>query len=148
LHAHRVRWRIAAARLASLAQAARVAAGDASCTDADIAKRWGLRSDRGVARFFDPESGKAIAFGDVLALPPELARDILTRALAALDENVTTESVERLALRLGHAMGVLMDDLAHDKHARNADSFARIAAIALRGHLAAIRKAAAAEGGR
>jgi hypothetical protein len=144
----RVRWRARAAQLVATAQTACVAAGDRACHDRAIARQWELGSHDKVAQFFSPTSGKAIAFGDVLALPRALTRGILTRALASLDEDTIAESVERLAFKLARDMGALMDDLAHDRHVGLADAFARIAAIAMRGHLAAVRKAEAAEGVR
>jgi len=90
-----------------------------------------------------------MAFGDVLALPRELARDILTRALAAIDEGTQEpapqDTVYKLGIELGEAMRVLMADLANggkpQNHGRYATGFSRIAAIALRGQSAAERAA-------
>lgn len=144
----RAKWRAIATRLSASAQAARVAAGDRGCTDRAIARHWKIRGHSRIAALFRPESGKAIHFGDVLALPTELARDILVRALAALDEGGgpgPRETVDHLAIALGHATSTLMADLADDgrlaAHDRHAASFARIATIALRGQGAAERAA-------
>lgn len=147
----RMAGRSLAAQLAASAQDARVRAGDRSCTDRALARRWHCHHDR-IAALFRSASGASIAFGDILALPRELARDVLVRALAALDENAdgpgTEESVYRLVIEIGEAVKALMADLASGgrvhNHARHAASFARIAAIALRGQSAAER---AAQGG-
>lgn len=145
----RMAGRSLAAQLAASAQDARVRAGDRSCTDRALARRWHCHHDR-IAALFRPASGASIAFGDILALPVELAREILVRALAALEPGRgpgPRETVDRLAIELGRAVDVLMNDLgdgpmgSHDKHAA---LFARIAAIALRGQSAAER---AAQGG-
>lgn len=141
----RMAGRATAAQLAASAQDARVRGGDRSCTDRALARRWHCHHDR-IAALFRPASGSSIAFGDVLALPVELAREILVRALAALEPGQglgPRETVDRLAIELGRAVDLLMNDLGdhgqpHDKHAA---LFARIASIALRGQSAAERAA-------
>jgi hypothetical protein len=143
----RMAGRSLAAQLAASAQDARVRAGDRSCTDRALARRWHCHHDR-IASLFRPASGASIAFGDVLALPVELAREILVRALAALEPGRgpgPRETVDRLAIELGRAVHVLMTDLGDDgrlrSHEEHAALFARIAAIALRGQSAAERAA-------
>jgi len=142
----RMAGRALAAQLAASAQEAQVRAGARNCTDRALARRWHCHRDR-IAALFRPASGASIAFGDVLALPVELAREILVRALASLEPGQglgPRETVDRLAIELGRAVDMLMNDLgdgpmgAHDKHAA---LFARIASIALRGQSAAERAA-------
>jgi hypothetical protein len=145
----REKGRVLAARILAAAQAERVRAGDRGCTDRALVRYWQLRSHAQVAAFFRPTSGKAMYFGDVLALPRELARDVLVRALAALDEPSATpgpeESIYQLVIEIGEAVKALTTDLAGGgrihNHARHAASFARVAAVALRGQQAAERLA-------
>ncbi len=145
----RQKGRALAARLLASAQSARVTAGDRACTDRAIARYWGQGSPDKISKLFRPTSGKHMVFGDVLALPREFARDILIRALAAIDEGTQEpapqDTVYKLGIELGEAMRVLMVDLANggkpQNHGRYATGFARIAAIALRGQSAAERAA-------
>lgn len=147
-HPLRVQARRLAAALAAAAQTTRVAAGDGACTDRALAKRFALGSKNGVAAWFDPESGAAVALGDVLALPRELAREILLRALAALEEGdgpAPDVSMADLASRLGLIADGIQRDRADDgrlnDHARHRDNFAAAALVAVRGYLAADRRA-------
>jgi hypothetical protein len=145
----REKGRAIAARILSSAQAERVRVGDRGCSDRALARHWQIKSHLRIATLFRPTSGKAIAFGDVLALPREFARDVLVRALASLDEQSAgpgpEESVYRLVIEIGEAVKALMSDLASGgrvhNHTRHATSFARIAAVALRGQHAAARLA-------
>lgn len=139
----RARAQHLAATVASEAQRARAAVGDASVTDRAIAKRWAVQHSY-VAKLFDADSGKAITLRDVLALPRELAREILTRALAALDDDGGTTASDtqlRLAVQLGRLSETLQQDLADDgklnDYRAHEALFSRIAAIALRGVVAA-----------
>lgn len=147
-HPTRVQGRRNAARICAEAQSARVAAGDGACTDGAIKKRFVVASKTAVAAWFDPESGKAIAFGDVLALPLELARDTLLRALASLEEGDGPSpeiALGDLAIKLGQIAQGIHADRADDgrinDHTRHADSFSAAAVVATRGYLAASRRA-------
>lgn len=154
-HRRRVQGRLIATQIAAAAQAARLAAEESACHDTAIARRWAPCSAQAVAKLFQPGSGKALTLGDTLALPLELAREILTRALVALDEQhgsipSAEETVWDLTISLGEIAALIKHDRIRGKvnHRLHADHFARIAAIAMRGHLAAVRKAEAAEGVR
>ena len=103
LHPARVQGRALAATLLRTAREALVARGDHSATGRAIAGRWGV-SHTAVDRYSDSTSGVAVAFGDVLAMPRVLATEVLTGALAALDEAAdvpTRESLDRVAIELG-----------------------------------------------
>jgi len=148
LHPARVAGRSIAAALVKSAKEALVARGDHSATGRAIAQRWGI-SHAVVDRMGDPTSGVAIALGDVLALPRELARQILTGALATLDDGTadvpTRDSLDRVAIELGAAVARLHQDLAdgrEDEHATHAAALRRIAAIALRGAASCDRRGA------
>jgi hypothetical protein len=135
LHPSRVQARALVAQLAAAAQRARVAAGDGSCTDGALARRWTLaKESRAIAALFDPESGHALTLGDTLALPRDLARDILMRALASLDDGDgpgADETLAHLTIRLGQSTADLMRDRLDDgvvnEHQRHADNFAAAA---------------------
>lgn len=139
-HPSRVAGRATAAGGASSAQAACIARGDGSATDSAIGRRWGV-SRAFVARLFDPSSGVAIALGDVLALPRELARDILVRALGALEEGEGPQpraTLAQLTIALGRAVEDLERDLADgrmDDIERHRGHLCRIGSLALRGLL-------------
>lgn len=144
-----------AAQICKDAQASRIKLGDRSCTDGAIAVLWKDANGKPlqasyVAKFFDPASGAAITLRDVKALPKELARDILMRALASLDEGdgpAARDTLDRLAIETGAAFATMMSDLADngvvDEHDRHAANFARIAGLATRGHIACNRRAEA-----
>lgn len=146
-HPLRVQGRRRAAEVAAAAQATRHAAGDDAVTDRSIAKRFALGSKTAVAAWFDPESGHAIALGDVLALPRELAREILLGALAALEDGdgpAPDVSMADLASRLGLIADGIQRDRADDgvinDHARHRANFSAAAVVAVRGVLAAERR--------
>lgn len=153
----RGRCEVAAAKICEAAQKARRGLGDSTCTDSAIAVRW--KDIRGqsfepsyVAKFFDPESGAAITLRDVLACPKELAREILMRALASLDEGdgvSTRDTLDRIAIELGGAFKTMMADLEDDgvvnQYDRHATNLSRIAALATRGHITAVKRAAEAQ---
>lgn len=145
LHPLRTKGRVLAAAVGAEAQAARCQAGDDACSDRAIALRLGLNKNV-PASWFRPTSGVGIALGDVLALPRELAREILTRAFASLDEGGGPDeqaTTANLTIALGKAVEALSEDFHDDgkvnQHARHAANFARIATIATRGYLAALR---------
>ena len=81
-----------AATLLRDAREALVARGDASATGRAIAHRWGI-SHAIVDRMSDSTSGVAIALGDLLAMPRTLAIEVLTGALASLDESADVPTV-------------------------------------------------------
>jgi hypothetical protein len=143
----RHRGRTAAARAFASAKAA-CAAVDSACTDRGLARLLGLKSHTTVEHWARYESGLAIAFGDVLALPRRLARATLLAALAELEEgergSSERDTLDRLAIELGVGMHALMEDLADDgqvnQHARHAGNFLRIALLAMRGYVAAARR--------
>lgn len=147
LHPARVAGRSIAASLMRAAQKALVERGDGCATGRAIAQRWGV-THAVVDRMGDPTAGVAIALGDVLALPRELARQILAGALAALDDGTdvpTRDSLDRVAIELGAAVARLHQDLAdgcEDEHGVHATALRRIAAIALRGAASCDRRAA------
>jgi len=160
LCALRARAQHLAATLCAVALRARVAALEATlaCTDAAIARRWAVPTVSAAApkplqpsyvgRFFDPESGKAITLRDVLALPKALARDILLRALASLEDGDgpgASECLGDIIIEAGETTATLRRDRADDgrenDYARHRDHFARLAATAMRGYLAADKRA-------
>lgn len=147
LHPSRVAGRAIAAGLMRAAQNALVARGDGCATGRAIAVRWGI-THAVVDRMGDPTSGVAITLGDVLALPRELARQVLAGALAALDDGTdvpTRDSLDRVAIELGAAVARLHQDLAdgrEDEHQVHAAALRRIAAIALRGAASCDRRGA------
>lgn len=148
-HHTRVQARRLAASILAAAQSAVHSRGDDSVTDRAIAKRWTISSHAAVAHLFDAESGHAMAFGDVLALPKELAREALVRALSALDTDAgpgTRDTLDAIGIDLGEALAAYRRDLAdgrEDEHAKHANNLLRIATLAIRGYLAAQRKAGA-----
>lgn len=155
-HALRVKGRKLAAEVLAAAQQAVHARGDDAVTDHAIGKRWGVArkddcdhkpiSHRAIAALFDPESGHAMAFGDVLALPRELAREALVRAMVSLEDVAgpgTRDTLDGITVQLGVATDVWRRDLAdgtEDEHEKHAANFARIMTIAARGMLASQRK--------
>lgn len=96
LHPSRVAGRSLAAGILRSAQRALVERGDGAATGHAIARRWGI-SHTSVDRMGEPTSGVAIALGDVLALPRELARQVLAGALAALVAVLEGEARARVA---------------------------------------------------
>lgn len=146
LHPARVQGRALAATILRTAREALVARGDHSATGRAIAGRWGV-SHTAVDRYSDPASGVAVALGDVLAMPRALAVEVLTGALAALDEGgdvPTRDSLDRVAIELGVAIQAYHHDIAdgrEDEHQRHAAHLRKIAGIALRGAAASARRA-------
>lgn len=148
LHPARVAGRAIAATLLRAARESLVSRGDHSATGRCVAHRWGI-SHAVVDRMSDPASGVAITLGDVLALPRDLARQVLTGALAALDDAApevpTRDSLDRVAIELGAGVARLHRDLAdgvEDEHHAHAATLRRIAAIALRGAASCDRRGA------
>lgn len=150
-HAMRVAGRKLAAEILAAAQQAVHARGDGSVTDRALGMRWGNGkpvSHRAIAAFFDPESGHAMALGDVLALPKELAREVLVRAIVSLDEGGgpgTRDTLDAVGIQLGVALDAYRRDLAdgsEDDHATHAANLARVMTLAARGYLTSQRKAA------
>ncbi len=143
----RVSARAVAARLFRAAREAAVARGDGSATGTALAARWGV-THSAVDRLADPSSGHAIALGDLLTLPADLARDVLIGALSHLDASgdvSARDTIDSLAIDLGEALSDLRRDLRdgrEDDHADHAAAFRRLAALALRGAAAAGRRAA------
>lgn len=152
-HPLRQRGRHAAATLAAAAQAACAAVDDA-CTDRAIARRFAIASKTAVAAWFDAESGVAIALGDVLALPKELARGILVRALAHLDDGAgpsTRDALDSVTVDLGAAVRAYHDDMRdgrEDRDDAHEANLTRIAAIALRGVAGIQQRRTAREAGK
>jgi hypothetical protein len=145
-----------ATEIAAAAQQRLVRAGHAQCTYRAIARAWKLRDHKGVAARFDAATGKALTLGEPLALPRELAREIYVGLLAELEAGApdaaradVRDTCARLVIQLGRAHEALLADLADDgaihAHAQHAASFLQIAALAMRGYLAAQR---AADGAR
>jgi hypothetical protein len=149
LHPLRVQGRAKAAEIGAEAQAARVDSGDAACTDRAIARRFCLsKSGAPVAAWFDPQSGHAVTLGDVLAMPRDLAREILARAFAALegDEGPSAEaSMGDLAITLGEIAADIRRDRADDgkvnDHRAHADNYARAVSVAMRAYAAEAKRA-------
>jgi hypothetical protein len=99
-----------------------------------------------ISALFKPESGHAMAFGDVLALPRELAREALMRAFASLDTEHgpgTRDTLDAIGIDLGEALRAYRTDLAdgrEDEHRTHGNNLLRIATLAIRGYLATQRK--------
>ena len=152
-HPIRVAGRKAAAEILAAAQAAVHSRGDDAVTFRCIGRRWGNPkpiSHRAIGALFDSRTGKAIAFGDVLALPKELAREVLMRAFASLDGDAgpgTRDTLDAIAIDLGVALDAYRKDLAkdgrEDEHATHGSNLLRIATLAMRGYLNTQRKAGA-----
>lgn len=146
LNPARVSARAVAARLFRSARESAVARGEGSATGTAIAARWGV-THSAVDRLADPSSGHAIALGDLLTLPVDLARDVLIGALSHLDDSSDVsarDTIDSLAIDLGEALADLRRDLRdgrEDEHANHAAAFRRLAALALRGAAAAARRA-------
>lgn len=125
-----------------------VAAGKRGATQRAVAGRLGV-SHTQVQRWCG-DGDPAVTLGDILAMGAEVARPVLVRALASLDGasgGSTRDSLDGVAIELGQAVQGLHADLAdgrEDHPAQHAAALERIAAIALRGSLAARRRA---EGG-
>lgn len=148
-HPLRVHGRRLAAELLAAAQRAVLGRDDDSVTDRALGIRWANPATgnpiahSAIGAFFDSESGHAMAFGDVLALPRELAREALTRALASLDTEHgpgTRDTLDAIAIDLGEALREYRADLSdgrEDHRDRHANNLLRIATIAIRGYLAA-----------
>ena len=144
----RVSARAVAARLFRSARESAVARGEGSATGTSLAARWGV-THSAVDRLADPASGHAIALGDLLTLPVDLARDVLIGALSHLDDSADVsarDTIDAIAIDLGVALSDLRRDLRdgrEDEHADHAAAFRRLAALALRGAAAAMRRTGA-----
>lgn len=142
----RVSARAVAARLFRSARDAAVSRGCGHATGTALAAMWGV-THSAVDRLADPASGHAIALGDVLTLPRDLAVDVLMGALAHLDATADVsarDTIDSLAIDLGEALADLRRDLRdgrEDEHADHAAAFRRLASLALRGAAAAGRRA-------
>lgn len=150
-HPLRGRARYLAASYARDAQSFLLKQGLAFCTDRALAARWGLKSHHPISDLFNPASGKALALGDVLALPKELARAILVAALAALEDETQTdadpsETLAEITVAIGKAFEALKADAndngKYDEPTAHASRLGRIAALALRGQRMAQRMVA------
>lgn len=146
LNPARVSARAIAAGLFRAARDAAVIRGNGHATGTALAAAWGI-THSAVDRLADPASGHAIALGDVLTLPRDLAADVLTGALAHLDASADVsarDTIDSLAIDLGEALADLRRDLRdgrEDEHADHAAAFRRLASLALRGAAAAGRRA-------
>lgn len=105
----RVVGRRRGAEILHRAHANRLNAGDASASHRAVAARFRV-SHAVPQRWADPDSGVAIAFGDVLALAPELRREVLTLALADCDASAGGGPV-RVATDPTTEVLVLMSDV-------------------------------------
>lgn len=138
LHVLRTRARATAATLCAAAQTALVGGGNQACTDADLGRRFGI-SPAAVAKWFDPCSGVALTLGDLLAMPKAIAREVLVRALASLDDDGpadTRASLDRITVELGAAVHAFATDMADgklDDPAAVDVRLTRIAVTAMRG---------------
>jgi len=138
LHPSRVAGRSLSASLLRSAREALTARGDASGTGRALARRWAI-SHAVVDRWCDPTSGTSVALGDVLAMPRDLAREVLVRALASL-EDASEPSPRRTLAEITMALGRAVEDLERDlvdgrmdegdKHRAH---LCRIGTLALRG---------------
>lgn len=132
LHPLRVKGRKAAAAALAAGVAARGDAGDDASNYSAIAKRFAINKNT-PAFWCDPRSCVAAALGDVLALPRELSREVLTRALASLDEGAgpnARDTLAQLAIELGHAF----EGLTARRRRRRADQPAHAPRGELRAH--------------
>lgn len=150
LHPLRVSARAVVAGLFRAAKNAAVARGNGAATGVAIAARFGV-THAVIDRLADPSSGNALALGDLLAMPRDVATDVLMGALAHLDDDSDVsarDTIDSLTVDLGVALDDLRRDLRdkrEDEHATHAAAFRRLAGLALRGAAAAARRA---EGGR
>ncbi len=148
LCAARIKARRLAATLCADEQAAQQASGAAHTSDTDIQHAWALKSHHSVGDLLDPDTGKAVALGDVLALPNKaMARGILLRALAALEDGdgpTASECLGDLVIEAGEATAMLrrdrLDDGRENNYPAHREHFARLATTATRGYLAADRR--------
>jgi hypothetical protein len=149
-HPLRVQGRKLAAEVLSKAQAALQDRGDDSVTDRALGMRWAHPkpiAHSAIGALFDAGSGHAMAFGDVLALPKDLAREALMRAFASLDGGNgpgTRDTFDAIQIDLANAIQAYRNDLAdgrEDDHATHANNLLRIGKLAIRGYLASTRKA-------
>lgn len=137
----RVQGRARAASLFAEAARACVARGAQAATLRAVAHRLEV-SHTQVERWADPLAGRALALGDVLALPRELAREILGRCLASLEEPESAaprRTLAEITIALGRAVHDLEGDLADgrmDDRETHRAHLCRIGTLALRGMLA------------
>ena len=140
LHPSRVRGRLLAKTLAAAAQQACLARGDDACTDGALGRRLGIARQQ-VARLFETADAKPLHLGDLFALPRELAREILVRAIGALEDGAgpgPRVTLAQLTIELGRAVEDLERDLADgriDDTARHKAHLCKIGTLALRGYL-------------
>lgn len=146
MHPLRVAARAVAARCFRSARDAAVARGNGAATGTALAARFGV-THSAIDRLADPASGHALTLGDLLAMPRDLAADVLIACLAHLDEAADVsarDTIDSLAIDLGEALADLRRDLRdgrEDEHADHAAAFRRLSALALRGAAAAGRRA-------
>lgn len=137
----RVLMRATVAQLLSDAIRARVAAGDGACTMRAIARRM-KTSHTHVERWASADSGRAIALGDLMAMPRDLARETLVRCLGVLEPSGGTgarDTLDAITVALGVAVSDLARDLADgrmDEPEKHRTHLCRIGGLALRGYLA------------
>lgn len=131
----------AAATLVEAARKACRAANDTEATDKKIAERWSVALSL-VSRLFTATSGVNITLAKVLALHPRLAREILVRALAAVDEAdpsaspSTRDTLDRVGIELGQSLTDYVRDVhdgREDDHAVHEANLVRLVGTALRG---------------
>jgi hypothetical protein len=141
----RVRARALAASVLRDTLTALAHSGHGAATQRAVAGRLGV-SHTQVQRWCG-DGDPAVTLGDVLAMGPTVARAVLTRCLGAIEDGAgptTRDSLDGVAIELGVAIGALHTDLAdgaEDHPAQHAAALERIASIALRGSLAARRRA-------
>ena len=137
----RVLFRSTVASLLGDAVRARVSGGDGASSLRAIARRLGVSHTQG-ERWVDPNSGRAIPLGDVLAMPRELARETLVRCLGEL-ENGEGPGPRATLDAITVALGVAVADLARDltdgrveEVEKHRTHLSRIGTLAIRGYLA------------
>lgn len=138
LHPIRVHWRKIAAQVLADAQSAVQSRGDGSVTDRKLAKRWSI-SHAAIQNFFKPSSGYAMALGDVLALPVDLAREALVRAFGELEDGggaSIRDTLDAIVIEMGVALDDWRRDLTdgrEDQHELHVRHLTKIATITMRG---------------
>lgn len=129
-----------ATEIAADAQKAVVRDGHNDCSDRAIARAWDLESHHPVSELFSLTSGRSMSLGEPLALPRELGRRIYMGCLAEIDAETPIEfDPARLVLDVRHAAELLENMVRNNPRARerHRDAFLHLAAVAMRGYLAA-----------
>lgn len=117
-----------------------------AATGTALAARFGV-THSAIDRLADPASGHALTLGDLLAMPRDLAADVLIAALAHLDEGADVsarDTLDSITIDLGVALDDLRRDLRdkrEDEHATHGAAFRKLASTALRGAAACGRRA-------